>query len=126
MTIVRLYSLYSQSISLSRLNSSVLPSCLRNNVSFHNDIMVPPAVQSLVQVASDDVVHNNKSIEYSNGKDNNNQSFVEVTAFQDLLSFCSHNKSLNFLLFSLKMKLMKPKIFAWVIYQGQVSSKYSL
>lgn len=43
--------------------------------------MVPPAVQSLIQVVSGNVVHNNKSIEHSNGKDNNNQSFVEVTAF---------------------------------------------
>lgn len=60
----------------------MLPTGLRNNVvSFHNDIMVPPAVQSLIQVVSGNVVHNNKSIEHSNGKDNNNQSFVEVTAF---------------------------------------------
>lgn len=42
--------------------------------------MVPPAVQSLIQVVSDNVAHNNKSIEHSNRKDNNNQSFVEVTA----------------------------------------------
>lgn len=43
--------------------------------------MVPPAVQSLIQVASDDVVHSNESIEHSNMKDDNKQSFVEATTF---------------------------------------------
>lgn len=43
--------------------------------------MVPPAVQSLIQVVLDNVVHSNISIEHSKGMGNNNQSFVEVTAF---------------------------------------------
>lgn len=77
-----LYIHTAYSTLLSRLDSSVLPTCLKTNVvPFHNDIMVPPAVQSLIQVISDNVVHSNESVEHSDMKGGNNQSFVEATTF---------------------------------------------
>lgn len=43
--------------------------------------MVPPAVQSPIQVVLDSVVHSDESIEHSDMKNINKQSFVEATMF---------------------------------------------